>query len=81
MEWDFTLHLGDVLMAVVTVVLIPVIRFAVQTLLKVSATMSDLSAIVLGHERYPESGLVHKVGALETRLSHLETERRFEERA
>lgn len=69
MEWggmtfDGTIHLGDVLVGLIGLVLIPLGRLLVTTLMGLQGAVSKLSYIVVGPDGEHTTGLVADVTAL-----------------
>ena len=64
MHFDATIHLGDVIMAVTGLVLIPVTRLLVRTLWQLRDALKEHAAVLFGSDRDPSTGLVTIVGAL-----------------
>ena len=81
MPVDWTIRLGDILMALVTVGIIPLARAIHKVLSEMRDDIRDLRHIVVGPERDEATGLVAKVEGLRTetrkhrdRLIRLESE-------
>ena len=64
MTFDGTIHLGDVIVAVIGLVLIPMFRLLATTLWTLRDTVQRLSVIVVGVDNDHSTGLVADIVAL-----------------
>ena len=64
MAFDGTIHLGDVIVAVIGLVLIPMFRLLATTLWTLRDTVQRLSVIVVGVDNDHSTGLVADIVAL-----------------
>ena len=64
MTFDGMIHLGDVIVALIGLVLIPVVRSLITTLWAMRESLRDLHFIVVGTEKDPTTGLVGDVASL-----------------
>lgn len=62
MTWDGTVHLGDVIVVVVGLILIPAGKMLIGALWELRESFRELRVIVVGSERDPGSGLVAVTG-------------------
>ena len=64
MNFDGTIHLGDVMVGLIGLILIPLGRLLVTTLLTLREAVAELTYIVVGPEKDHSTGLVADVQAL-----------------
>lgn len=64
MSFDPTVHIGDVIVAVIGLVLLPLTRLLVTTLMAMRESLRELQLIVVGTGKDPTSGLVGDIAEL-----------------
>lgn len=64
MVFDTTIQLGDIIMTVLSLVLIPGLWQLARTLRETREALQEMRYILLGTDRDPTTGVVHDVAAL-----------------
>ena len=67
-EFSWTVDVGDLVIALVGLVLIPVARSLITTLSSIRASFQELSVAVFGTERDPSIGLVERIQRMERHM-------------
>jgi len=64
MTFDATIHLGDVIVTLIGVVLIPIGRMLVKTMWDMRESLQRLHFVVMGMEQDPTTGIIGDLAAL-----------------